>query len=268
MDGEEEKHYTLTLNKNGSATLTNIPSKTKEFNETPLWLRIITLGAGKSSYKIPPRAVVIYGSNTYKIGFASSVTNQDKMGAFTELLKSPTSVDPDGFTSTFHNEDQDGSVAMFTGAVNMQNNTAMYGPLTSKAWYTANQGTNNFKKPLTSRHLATNINQKTLAKETNTVALPSVNFDADAAVINSGNASKVGDQYYTNGRWYGQHDGTLYPISGRGLYKLDRGAFKALGILNQFGDTEKSATIFKNMKMAPEALSSAREVYNQIKPSK
>src|SRR6187551_2939230 len=36
LDGEEEKHYTLTLNTNGSATLTNIPSKTKEYNEVPL----------------------------------------------------------------------------------------------------------------------------------------------------------------------------------------------------------------------------------------
>ena len=267
LDGEEEKHYSLTLNKNGSATLTNIPSKTKEYNEIPLWLRIITLGAGKSNYKIPSRAVVTYGSNTYKIGFASSVTNQDKMGAFTEILKNPTSVDPDAFTSTFHNENQDASVAWFTWAVNMQNNTAMYGPLTSKAWYTANQETHDFKTPLNKRHLAISINQKTLAKQTNTVALPSVNFEADAAVINSGNAGKIGDQYYVNGRTYGQHDGTLYPISGTGLYKLDRGAFKALGILNEFGDTERSGTIFKSMKMTPEAINSAREVYNQIKPT-
>ena len=136
LDGEEEKHYTLTLNKNGSATLTNIPSKTKEYNDIPLWLRILTLGAGKSKEKIEPRAVVTYGSNTYKIGFASSITNQDKMGVFNEILKNSNTVDPDVFTSTFHNEGQDASVAWFTWGVNMQNNTAMYGPLTSKAWYT------------------------------------------------------------------------------------------------------------------------------------
>jgi RHS repeat-associated protein len=136
LDGEEEKHYTLTLNKNGSATLTNIPSKTKEYNEIPLWLRIITLGAGKSSYKVPSRAVVTYGSNTYKIGFANSITNQDKMGAFNEILKNPNTVDPDAFTSTFHNEDQDRAVGLFTFNVSFQNNAAMYGPLFTKAWYT------------------------------------------------------------------------------------------------------------------------------------
>ncbi len=135
LDGEEEKHYTLIKNKDGTGTLTNDPSKTKEYNEIPLWLRIFTFGAGKSKYKILPRAVVTYGSNTYKIGFASSLTNQDKMGLFNEILKNPNNVDIEQFTSIFVNEVQDVNVAWVTWAVNMQNNTAMYGPLTSKAWY-------------------------------------------------------------------------------------------------------------------------------------
>jgi RHS repeat-associated protein len=146
LDGEEEKHYTLTLNKNGSATLTNLPSKTKEYNEIPLWLRIITLGAGKSKYKIQPRAVVTYGSNTYKIGFAGSPGNENGMEAFNKIVQNPNSIDPDEFTSTFLNEDQSSSVAGFTWAVNMQNNTAMYGPLTSKAWYSHNNSPGSRKR--------------------------------------------------------------------------------------------------------------------------
>ncbi|WP_276480271.1 LamG-like jellyroll fold domain-containing protein [Paraflavitalea pollutisoli] len=269
LDGGEEKHYTLDLNKDGTATLTNIPSKTKEYNEIPFLMRLFTLGAGKSKYAIQPRAVVTFGSNTYKIGFASSLTNQDKMGLFNEILKNPSSVNVAEFTSTFHNEDQDESVAWFTASVNLQNNAVMNGPfLTRKAWFTANQGTHNFKSPLRDRHVATKINQKSLAKEWNTVALPGVDFQADVAAINSGNASRVRDMFYTNGRWYSAHDGTLYPVSGKGLFRLDRATFKVLGVLNVFGDTEKSAGILKNMKATSEQLQNAREVYNLIKEVK
>ena len=132
----------------------------------------------------------------------------------------------------------------FSMAFNTQDNSGMYGPLTTKAWYIAKQETQDFYTPNTKKHVASIIKQKTLTKGINTVALPSVNFESNAAAINTGNASLIGNEFHVNGRIYGEHDGTLYPISGKGLYKLDRGAFKALGILNDFGDTEKAGIIF------------------------
>jgi hypothetical protein len=51
-----------------------------------------------------------------------------------------------------------------------------------------------------------------------------------------------------NGRTYGVHDGTLYPISGTGFHQLNRGAFQALGVLNKFGDTSQARVILARMK--------------------
>lgn len=101
----------------------------------------------------------------------------------------------------------------------------------------------------------------------NTVADNTVDFKADADGINAGQAFKVGNEYHINNRVYGEHGGTLYPISGAGLYQLDRGAYKALGILNQFGDTPRSTEILGKMGVNQETISNARNVYDKIKPS-
>ena len=102
MDGAEEKHYRLTLNNDGKTlTLTNIPSKTKEYNTVPLWLTIITLGAGHRKNKIQPRAVITWGTDTYKIRFAGSPSNLYGMAAFNQMLKTPTQVSPAAFFLTF-----------------------------------------------------------------------------------------------------------------------------------------------------------------------
>jgi hypothetical protein len=53
----------------------------------------------------------------------------------------------------------------------------------------------------------------------------------------------------------------------QGLYQLDRGAYKALGILNQFGDTHRATEIMGKMGVGQEALSNARNVYDKMKPS-
>jgi hypothetical protein len=51
-----------------------------------------------------------------------------------------------------------------------------------------------------------------------------------------------------DGRTYGVHDGTLYPLSGPGFHQLSRGAFQALGVFNRFGNTPQAHTILERMK--------------------
>jgi RHS repeat-associated protein len=132
LDGEEEKHYTLTLNKDGTTILKQ--TSIKEFNEVPLWLRVFTLGLGPKKAKISERAVVTYENKNYYIGFAGSKGrgNENGMALFKEFEKDPIAP---LFPMMFLNEDQSYSVEYFSMAVNFQNNTAMYGSLTEKAWY-------------------------------------------------------------------------------------------------------------------------------------
>ena len=98
-----------------------------------------------------------------------------------------------------------------------------------------------------SRHKLTGVSQKTVAKNVNTVVEPSVDLAGDVAAINRGAAVRVGDTFEINGRVYGSHDGTLFPIPGEGFHQLNRGAFKALGVLNKFGDTPLAHKILGQM---------------------
>jgi hypothetical protein len=56
----------------------------------------------------------------------------------------------------------------------------------------------------------------------------------------------------------------LYPIEGKGLYPLNRGEYKALGVLNTFGDTPQAAQILKNMKIEGQTLNEALKVWRII----
>ncbi len=115
------------------------------------------------------------------------------------------------------------------------------------------------------RHYADKVSQSSVAKEINTVIDRSVvDVNADVIAIRSGDAMRVGDTYIVNGRTYGSHDGTLFPISGPGLYTLDRGAYKALGVLNKFGDSALADTILKNMGVSDATKASALNVWKAI----
>ena len=59
---------------------------------------------------------------------------------------------------------------------------------------------------------------------------------------------RVGDKFEVSGRVYKSHDGTLYPVSGVGCHQLTSNAFKALGVLNKFGDTAQAHGILGRMK--------------------
>ncbi|RUL72743.1 LysM peptidoglycan-binding domain-containing protein [Dyella choica] len=111
------------------------------------------------------------------------------------------------------------------------------------------------------RHFLSSINQKTLAKERNTVIDPSVDVAGDVAAIRNGQGYVQGNTISVNGRAYGYHDGTLYPESGEGFYTLDRGAFKALGVYNKFGSTMRAEEILNSMKISEAARTSALEVW-------
>lgn len=120
-----------------------------------------------------------------------------------------------------------------------------------------------FKSPA-SRHVASNVNQNTAAKELNTVAEPWVNYVDDVAEINAGNVTMSGSNFSVNGRVYAEHGGTLYPISGNGLHTLNRAAFKALGVYNKFGNTSRALEILNKMGISSTDRAAALNVWRLI----
>jgi hypothetical protein len=73
-------------------------------------------------------------------------------------------------------------------------------------------------------------------------------MDADIAAINRGEAIRHGQTYIVNDRIYGlDPSGVAYPISGPGIHVLDRGAFKALGVYNRFGESARAEEILDAM---------------------
>ena len=68
-----------------------------------------------------------------------------------------------------------------------------------------------------------------------------------------------GDRYVVNGRRYRMEaTGRLFPIDGPGFHRLDRGAFKALGVYNQFGLSARAEAILDAQGMAVAARDQAR----------
>ena len=99
------------------------------------------------------------------------------------------------------------------------------------------------------RHTATRVKQGTVAKNLNTVIEPGVDVAGDVAAINAGKATRVKGNWVVNGRTYGvEEGGRLFPIEGSGFHQLSRGAFKALGVFNKFGNTPRAAEILSLMK--------------------
>ena len=129
----------------------------------------------------------------------------------------------------------------------------------------ADETLNSLSSP-SSRHYAEKVTQKSFTKDLNTVVDRSVvDLTADVAAIRAGKAQRVGNTFTVNNRVYGVHDGTLYPISGPGFYTLDRGAYKALGVYNKFGDTSQANIILNNMGISEQARVSAIQVWSAVK---
>ena len=87
------------------------------------------------------------------------------------------------------------------------------------------------------RHRAEKVSQGSVKKDANTVAEPWVNMPADVQAIRAGRAVRVGDQFLVNGRIYGVHNSSFFPVSGLGLHPLTRAEYGALGVYNKFGNT-------------------------------
>ncbi|HET7037471.1 MAG TPA: hypothetical protein VFI42_17430 [Thermomicrobiaceae bacterium] len=86
-----------------------------------------------------------------------------------------------------------------------------------------------------------------------------MNVAADVAAINRGDALRDGDRYLVSGRRYGiKATGRLFPIDGPGFHRLDRGAFKALGVYNRFGLSARAEAILDAQDMAEAAREQAR----------
>ncbi|MEX1157957.1 MAG: hypothetical protein WEC79_03380, partial [Thermomicrobiales bacterium] len=80
------------------------------------------------------------------------------------------------------------------------------------------------------RHYLRRISTSSMAKERNTVILPSVDVDSDVRAINEGRGIREGNTIHVNGRLYGiKPTAVLHPISVTGFVSLDRGAYKAVG---------------------------------------
>lgn len=120
-----------------------------------------------------------------------------------------------------------------------------------------------YKTP-NSRHYAKSVKQGSTTKEKNTVIMPGIDVAADVAAINSGAVKKIDDKFTVNGRTYGHHDGTLFPIEGKGFYLLGRGAFNALGVYNDFKNTAKAEQILTSMKIEPDEKKLALKIWNEL----
>ena len=116
-----------------------------------------------------------------------------------------------------------------------------------------------------SRHWAQTVTQRTVAKAVTTVIEPWVDVAGDVAAINAGRAIRMGERFVVNGRRYQQEAiGTLYPIDGVGFHQLDRGAFRALGVYNEFGWTARAEEILDLRHTVPDARERARAVYELL----
>ncbi|WP_259069334.1 RHS repeat-associated core domain-containing protein [Mucilaginibacter sp. X4EP1] len=82
LDGEEEFHYTLTVDKQGKSLL--------KLNSIDPNAHLNILGFDIKTHLTLPRYVVNYNGNTYHIGFASYPINNLKAPQFKQFLKNPS----------------------------------------------------------------------------------------------------------------------------------------------------------------------------------
>ncbi|MFN8637583.1 MAG: hypothetical protein U0893_27335 [Chloroflexota bacterium] len=92
-------------------------------------------------------------------------------------------------------------------------------------------------RPPSARHRAERIDRNTHPHgDVNTVAMPWVDFNEDVQAIREGRAFRDGNRFVVNGREYVlEGNGRLFPTTGAGLYRIGRGAYRALGRYNEGG---------------------------------
>ena len=116
--------------------------------------------------------------------------------------------------------------------------------------------------PNRNRHILTRVRRSTRRKNRNAVVDPTVDLQADIDVINSGRATRSGNLWDVSGRTYHvDATGHAWPVSGAGVYSLDRGAFLALGIYNELGLTEMAESLLDYEGVVETARAEARRVW-------
>lgn len=116
--------------------------------------------------------------------------------------------------------------------------------------------------PDRNRHLLTRIRRTTRRKQRNAVVDSTVDMQADIDAINRGDGIRDGSRWTIHGRTYAvDATGHSWPVEGAGIYPLDRGAFLALAIYNEFGETATAERILDLEGIAAAARAEARRVW-------
>ncbi|WP_443660473.1 hypothetical protein [Clostridium algidicarnis] len=112
-----------------------------------------------------------------------------------------------------------------------------------------------YKEPLARRHNLNFISKKSVAKDKNTIIMPSVDVHKDIEDIRKGLFKKIDDNFEVNGRVYGKHDGRFYPISGEHFITLNRNEYKLLIKLKTEFNNPRVMEFLKNMGSDEETIS-------------
>jgi hypothetical protein len=91
---------------------------------------------------------------------------------------------------------------------------------------------------------------------------PAVDMAADLEAINRGAGIRSGERWTVHQRTYHvDATGHTWPVSGPGIYMLDRAAFLALGIYNEYGLTAAAETLLDLEQVDERARAEARLVW-------
>jgi hypothetical protein len=112
------------------------------------------------------------------------------------------------------------------------------------------------------RHRVAHAGERTYPHgDVNTVAMPWVDFGQDLADILAGGATRDGNRFDVNGRIYVlEGGGRLYPLSGEGLAQIGRGAYRALGMYNDWGLTEIAEVRLAQARIREDERAVARQI--------
>ena len=95
--------------------------------------------------------------------------------------------------------------------------------------------------------------------------MPWVDFGQDLKDIRAGGATRDGNRFDVNGRVYAlEGGGRLYPLSGEGLVEIGRGAYRALGMYNDWGLTEMAEVRLARARIREDERAVARQIWRAL----
>ena len=113
------------------------------------------------------------------------------------------------------------------------------------------------------RHFGARVKMSSTAKNQNTVIEPNINVQKDIEDLLAGNGKREGQNFIVNDRKYQLEDsGALVPVSGPGLHAMSRMEYKALGVLNDHGNTSQASSILDSLTdLTPEERQRAYDIW-------